>query len=136
MIVREAIVADPRVVDAGASGREVAELLSRPNVRSALVVDDGRFVGCVTTDSVVAAVARGEDVQRLSARELADGETTTIAPDAPLDEALRLMAERGLERLAVTEDDRLLGVLPREPLVRRMMEDDPPPGDEEPLGAL
>jgi CBS domain-containing protein len=124
--VREALVRDPRVVEADAGAREVAELLTRPNVRSALVVDAGRLVGCVTTDSIVAAVARGADVGRLSAGELADGEVTTVTPDTALEEALRLMGERGLDRLAVVEDGRFLGVLPRDPLVRRIAEDEAP----------
>jgi CBS domain-containing protein len=123
VIVREALVSDPRVVAADASAREVAELLTRPNVRSALVVDAGRLVGCVTTDSIVAALARGEDVTALRARDLIEDEVTTIGPDAPLEEALRLMAERDLDRLPVIENGELLGVLPREPVVRRLMED-------------
>jgi hypothetical protein len=41
------------------------------------------------------------------------------------------MAEQGLERIAVTENGRLLGVLPREPLVRRLAEDEPPPEEDE-----
>jgi predicted transcriptional regulator len=73
VIVREAIVADPRVVRAHASAREVAELLARPKVRSALVVDGDRLVGCVTTGSIVAAVARGEDLGARCARDLAEG---------------------------------------------------------------
>ena len=36
------------------------------------------------------------------------------------------MGERDLERLVVVEDGRLLGVLPREPIVRRLAEDEPP----------
>lgn len=124
MIVREALVADPRVVRADASVREVAELLTRPHVRSALVVDGERLVGCVTTETIVAAVARGADIGSLAAGDLADTEVTTIAPDASLDDALHLMAERGLERLPVTEDGRLVGVLPREPVVRRLAEDE------------
>ena len=134
MIVREAIVSDPRVVPASATAQEVAELLTRPNVRSALVVDGDRLVGCVTKDAIVAAVARGADVGTLSADELADREITTIGPDAPLEEALHLMVERDLERLPVTLDGVLLGVLPREPLVRRLAEDEAPPPDDEPLG--
>jgi CBS domain-containing protein len=43
----------------------------------------------------------------------------------PLGDALHLMAEQGLERLPVTEDGRLLGVLPREPIARRLAEDEP-----------
>lgn len=130
MIVREALVSDPRVVTADASVREVAELLTRPNVRSALVVDGERLVGCVTTEAIVAAVARGADVGSLAARDLADTDVTTIRPDAPLDDALHLMAEQGLERLPVTEDGRLVGVLPREPVLRRLVEDEPAQDDE------
>jgi CBS domain-containing protein len=48
----------------------------------------------------------------------------TVGPDLPLGEALHLMAERGLERLPVTENGRLLGVLPREPVARRLAEDE------------
>jgi CBS domain-containing protein len=132
--VRDALVADPRVLAARAPAREVAALLSRPQVDTALVVEGGRLVGCVTRESIVAAVASGEDVRMLTARDLADEDVTTISPDAPLDEALRVMAERGLERLAVTQGGRLLGVVAREPLVRRIMEDEPPPADEEPAG--
>jgi predicted transcriptional regulator len=132
--VREALVRDPRVVPAGAGAREVATLLARPNVRNVLVVDGARLVGCATTDSIVAAVARGADVDGLSAGDLADGEVTTVGPDTALDEALRLMAERGLERLAVVEAGRFLGVVPRDPLVRRIAEDEAPPDGDEPLG--
>lgn len=133
MIVREALVADPKVLLADAPAREVAELLSRPNVRSALVVDGDRLVGCVTTSAIVAAVARGDDLRSLEAQHLADGDVTTIAPDAPLDDALHLMAERELDRVAVVDGGRFLGVLPREPILRRIAEDDAPAPDDESL---
>jgi len=65
---------------------------------------------------------------RLLVTEPLDG-----ALNMALDEALHLMAEEGLERLAVTEGGRLLGVLPREGLVRRLAEDElreePVPGE-------
>ena len=125
MIVREAIVADPRVLAASATAREVAELLTRPHVENVLVVDGERLLGCVGSEAVVRAVARGLDVHALAAADLCGGDVTTIGPDAPLDEALHLMVEHDLERLPVTEDGRLLGILPRELLVRRLAEDEP-----------
>ena len=136
MRVRDALVPDPRVLAADSPAREVAELLSRPHVETALVVDDERLIGCVTREAIVAAVARGEDLAALTARELASGDVVTIDPEAALDDAIRLMGEQGLTRLPVTEDGRLLGVLPREPVVRRIMEDEPPPEDEESPGAI
>jgi predicted transcriptional regulator len=123
--VREALL-HPRVLGEDASAREAAEFLTKPNVESALVVGEGdRLVGCVTKSAIVAAVAAGRDVAALSARELCEPDVMSVGPDVSLDEALRVMGEHGLERLAVTENGRLLGVLPREPLVRRIAEEEP-----------
>ena len=122
MIVRDALVADPRVLDADAPAREAAELLTHPHVRNALVTEDEQLLGCVTLESIVAAVARGVDVLSARVRDVCEQDMVTVPPDLPLDEALHLMAEGGLERLPVTEDGRLLGILPREPVARRLAE--------------
>jgi CBS domain-containing protein len=124
VIVREALVADPRVLRGDATLQEAAELLTHPNVKSVLVTDGERLLGCITTETIVAAVARGADPRSTPARDVAE-EMTTVGPEMPLDEALHLMAEQDLERLAVTDDGRLLGVLPREPTARRLAEDEP-----------
>jgi CBS domain-containing protein len=127
MIVREALVADPRVLQADAPAREVAAVLTKPHVLNVLVAAGERLVGSVGEESIVAAVAEGRDLRELTARDLADPDVSTVSPETPLDEALVLMVESGLERVAVVEDGRLLGILPREPVVRRLAEDEPPP---------
>jgi CBS domain-containing protein len=131
VIVRHALVADPLVLQSGAPAREVAAVLTKPNVVHVLVVDGERLVGSVTEDAVVAAVAEGLDLRELTAGDLADPDVPTVGPDTPLDEAIILMGETNLERVAVVEDGRLLGILPREPVVRRLAEDEPPPEPEE-----
>lgn len=131
MIVREALVADPRVVQADAPAREVAAVLAKPQVVHVLVTEGERLVGVVSPEGIVAAVAEGHDLRSLTASELVDPDLPTVGPETPLDEALVLMAQHGLERVAVVEDGRLLGVLPREPIVRRLAEDDPAPLVEE-----
>ena len=130
MNLREALL-HPRVLEPGVPAREVAALLNKPNVESALVVDGERLLGCVTTVAIVAAVAEGRDLRSLTAGDLCDPNVTTVGPETTLEEALHLMAEQGLERIAVTESGRLLGVLPREPLVRRLAEDEPPEEENE-----
>jgi CBS domain-containing protein len=129
--VRDALVADPRVVASSAPIREAAELLGRPNVESVLVADGDRLVGLVTRQSLVTALARGDDLREATAGEIADGEVETVGPDEPLDEVLVRMGEHDLERVAVVEEGRFLGVLPREPSVRRLAEDEPPPAPED-----
>ena len=124
MIVREALVSDPRVLPGDATPQQVAELLTHPHVESAIVVDGERLVGCITPETLVSAIAAGRDLGSLTAADLADGEVPTIGPDESLEEALRVMAEHDLERLAVVDGGRFLGILPREPLIRRMAEDE------------
>jgi CBS domain-containing protein len=124
MIVREALVSDPRVLPGDATLQQVAELLTHPHVESALVVDGERLVGSITPETLVSAIAEGRDLASLTAADLADGEVPTIGPDESLEEALRVMAEYDLERLAVVDGGRFLGILPREPLIRRMAADE------------
>jgi CBS domain-containing protein len=131
VIVREALVSDPRVLQAGAAAQEAAAVLVKPNVESVFVVDGEALVGLLTTRAIVEAVAAGRDLRALTAGDLADPDVATVDPETPLDEAVLLMAESELERLAVTEKGRLLGILPREPVVRRLAEDEPPPPDAE-----
>ena len=92
-----------------------------------LAADGGYLLGCVTKDAIVAAVADGRDLLSLTAGDLVDPDVPTVGPETALDTALLLMAEQGLERLAVVDDGRLLGILPREPVLRRLAEEEPPP---------
>lgn len=131
MIVREALLPDPRVLQAAAAAREAAELLTHPQVSSVLVTDGDRLLGCIGAEDIVAAVARGLDLRTATAEEVADANIVTISPDLPLDEALHRMAELDVERLPVTDDGRLLGIVAREPIARRLAEDEPPAPLEE-----
>jgi CBS domain-containing protein len=131
VIVREALMPDPLVLQVGASAQEAAELLTHPNVSSVLVADGERLAGCIGADGIVAAVAKGLDLRTATAGEVADVDVVTISPDLPLDKALHRMAELDVERLPVTDDGRLLGIVAREPIARRLAEDEPPAPLEE-----
>jgi len=130
VIVREALMSDPLVLQAGAPAREAAELLTHPHVASVLVADGDLLVGSIGAEDVVAAVARGLDLRSATAGEVASSDVVTISPDTPLEEALYRMAELDIERLPVTDQGRLLGIVAREPIARRLAEDEPPPPEE------
>jgi CBS domain-containing protein len=131
VIVREALMSDPLVLQANAKAREAAELLTHPNVSSVLVADGEKLVGYIGAENIVAAVAKRVDMETATAEEVADGDVVTISPDMPLDQALHRMAELDVERLPVTDEGRLLGVVAREPIARRLAEDEPPAPLEE-----
>jgi CBS domain-containing protein len=129
-LVREAMVPDPRVLAASASVQEAAALLVRPKVRAVLVVDGDALVGLVTVEALVEkVVAAGRDPRTTSVGEVAERVELSVGPDAALDDAYRLMEDEDVERLPVTDDGRLVGVLSRSGLQRRLAEDEPSAAD-------
>jgi CBS domain-containing protein len=129
--VRDAMVVDPPVLEGGATAQEAGEALSRPEVRAVYVCDDGRFVGVITRKTLVGeVVAAGRDPRATHAREIAEPPHHTIPSDMGLEDAFHFLEEHDLERVPVTEDRRLVGVLSRAVLRRRLAEDVPPQPDD------
>jgi CBS domain-containing protein len=124
--VREAMVAEPRTFAASASAREAGEALARPEVRAVLVCGaDGRLVGVVTRKTLVrAVVAAGLDPGSTRLDAIAEEPYLVVDADMPLEDAVRLLEERDLERVPVLEDGRLVGVLSRGVVQRRLAEDE------------
>lgn len=124
--VRDAMVRDPRTVEASASAQEAGRLLERPEVRAVLVCDSDRLVGVVTRKTLVReVVAAGLDPRTTAVGGLAEAPYFVLDADVPLEQAYRMLEERDLERVPVTEDGRLVGVFSRSAVGRRLAEDEP-----------
>ena len=124
--VRDAMITEPRSLDASATAREAGEVLTPPEVRAVYVVGaDGDLVGVVTRKTLVAlVVAAGRDPVTTVLADVVEPPYYTLSPDLPLDEAFRFMEEHDAERVPVVEDGRLIGVVSRAVLQRRLAEDE------------
>ena len=130
ILVREAMVVEPRTLRADATAQEAGELLAKPDVRAIFVCADERLVGVLTRKTLVReVVALGRDPQRTPVGEIAEPPHWVIEAESPADEAFRFMEERDAERVPVVDDGRLVGVLSRSVLQRRLAEDEPPEED-------
>jgi CBS domain-containing protein len=111
--VRDVMTTRPRAVSPQTPLTEVAELMEVDDVGAVPLVDGDRLVGIVTDrDIVVRAIAKGKDPRGMPASEVSSRELVTVAPDDDLSDALKLMAQYQVRRLAVTaEDERLVGVV-------------------------
>ena len=131
--VRDAMIPEPRSLDASAPAQEAGTHLTQPDVRAVYVCDEGRFVGVLTRKTLVQEiVAAGRDAREVRVGEIAEPPNWTIDPDLPLDEAFALLEEWDAERVPVVEGGVLVGVLSRRALQRRLAEDEPP-ADVDPL---
>jgi CBS domain-containing protein len=125
--VRDAMVSDPLALDASASAQEAGTRLSDPGVRAVLVCKDGELIGVVTRKTLVReVVAAGRDPGTTRLGDLAEPPIFTLDADQDLEVAFRELEERDLERVPVTENGRLVGILSRAVVQRRLAEDEPP----------
>lgn len=125
--VRDAMIPEPRSLEASAPAQDAGSHLTQPDVRAVYVSDADRFVGVVTRKTLVQEiVAAGRDPREVRVGEIAEQPNWTIDPDVPLDEAFALLEEWDAERVPVVERGVLVGVLSRSALQRRLAEDEPP----------
>jgi CBS domain-containing protein len=128
--VREAMVPEPRTLEASAPAAEAGQLLARPEVRAVFVSRDGQLAGVLTRKTLVReVVAPGLDPKTTTVGEIAEEPYYTIDSQMDLEEAFHFLEEHDAERVPVVEDGRLVGVLARE-LVQRRLAEDEPEGDD------
>jgi CBS domain-containing protein len=126
------MVPEPRTLRLEDSAQAAGQLLARPEVRAVLVTDDGGALrGVITRKTLVReVVAAGRDPRTTTVAEIAEEPLFTLEADTPLEEAFHVLEERDLERVPVTDNGRLVGVLSRSVVQRRLAEDEPPPDED------
>ncbi|HYX89625.1 MAG TPA: CBS domain-containing protein [Gaiellaceae bacterium] len=132
--VRDGMIPEPQTLDAAATAQEAGQHLVEPEIRAVFVCEAQRLVGVVTRKTLVReVVAAGRDPRETRLGAIAEEPHWTLDSELPLDEAFRRLEEWDAERVPVTEDGRLVGVISRSVLRRRLAEDEPPRDDTEGL---
>ena len=125
--VRDAMVSEPLSLDGSSSAQQAGARLADPGVRAVLVCADGVLLGVVTRKTLVREiVAAGRDPSTTLLSSIAEPPIYTLDADEDLDVAFHELEERDLERVPVTENGRLVGILSRAVVQRRLAEDEPP----------
>jgi CBS domain-containing protein len=111
--VREAMTADPLVVQRWTAAQFAARLMEREDVGSLPVVEEnGNLVGIVTDrDIALRVVAAARDPEKTQVGEILTEHPVVVLPDDPLADALELMASHQVRRLPVVDDKQLVGML-------------------------
>ena len=153
--VRDAMVRPAASIEGTATVREAVERLIGRDFRALPVTDaDGRLIGMVSNDDLVARAGLGARLALLTAMAAADrarildaledrpvsevmtADPTTVRVTDTVAKATHLMAERRIKRIPVVDDGgRLVGIIARSDVLRAVGETfprDPAVGDEHP----
>lgn len=110
--IREVMTENPKSVDASATVKDAAEIMASEDIGNVLVVENDEVQGIVTDrDIVVRSVAKGENPEDASVREVATTDVQTLSPDDSIDDAIKKMEEGDVRRLPVVEDGKPVGIV-------------------------
>src|SRR3954453_6998322 len=146
--VREYMDDDPATVRPDTKAEDVARLLGESELHGVPVVNEaGRCVGIITENDLVLADEEGDlhiphyielfgglvflepgrgfekrlrKAMATTAKDLMTEDPTTVAPDADVHEAGRVISSSGHNRLPVVEHGRLVGVITRADVLRAL----------------
>jgi len=103
---------DPVMLKPGDTVLDAARIMRDHDIGTVLVSDKNQLVGMLTDrDIVVRAVADKADVSAMKVDQIASKEITALAPEDPIDKAVKLMRSRAIRRFPVVKAGKPVGVL-------------------------
>ena len=96
--------------------------MSESKVSCVIVVDSDTVVGILTERDVLRGVAAGgRDPTKSKVAERMSRPVVSITPDSPLLEASAIMGSKGIKRLAVIDEEQLLGLVTQTDITRGLV---------------
>ncbi|MEM3640836.1 MAG: CBS domain-containing protein [Candidatus Bathyarchaeia archaeon] len=112
VLVRDAMSKDVKVVRPDSSVREVVATMNKFDIGSIVVVQGDRPVGIITERDILRRIVEPcLAPETLTARQVMTSPAVTINENTSIDEAAKLMAKKGVKRLLVTDNEKLVGIL-------------------------
>lgn len=120
MFVRDCMTANPRTIEPGTTLEEAFGLMRALKIRHLPVVDGPRLIGIITWTDLMGVFPSSWTVLRPRASAAVRNarvagvmtrDPFTIAPDAPVEVAARLLRERKIGSLPVVDRQKLVGIV-------------------------
>jgi signal-transduction protein with cAMP-binding, CBS, and nucleotidyltransferase domain len=119
ILVEEVMSRNPRSASSNITAQAAAKLMKQEDVGSLIIIEDDAAVGMVTEkDLVQKVVAEGRSPSKVRVADIMSSPLVTVGPTESVSDAAKMMANMKLRRLPVIKDQRLVGVLTENDLLR------------------
>jgi CBS domain-containing protein len=110
--VEDVMTMDVITIDENASVKEAAETMSQNEISCVIAARKGKAIGIITeTDLLKRVIVEGKNAKKTKIGEIMSSPLEVVAPDTSLEDALQLMLEKKIKKLAVVEKKHLLGLV-------------------------
>lgn len=109
--IQELMTTDCAVVSSQDTIQQAAQLMKKWDTGFIPVIDNGKVTGVITDRDLAIRGYAENAVSTTAVNELMTSEVISINPQAPAEEAARLMASHQIRRLPVVEQETLMGIV-------------------------
>ena len=111
--ISEVMSSDPISIPLNESVREAARVMRDADIGDVIVLDESQKVCGIVTDRdiTIRLVADGWDPIETRLGEIVTRDVVTLSPDDSVDDAVRLMSEKAIRRLPITQDGKPVGIV-------------------------
>lgn len=121
VLVRELMTREVKTVGPNANIRRVVATMNRFGIGSVVVVQGDRPVGIITERDILSRVVETcipPETRR--AGEIMTSPVITINANASVQEAIRIMTGRGIKKLVVVDQGKLVGIITHTDIISKM----------------
>jgi CBS domain-containing protein len=111
-VVRDIMTKEIVTIDEGETALEAATIMSQRGISSLIVVKDGAPIGIITErDFVKKVCAKQLEASAIKIGTLMSRIRTVADPDTPIQVAVQRMANRGIRRLPIIQEGKVVGIV-------------------------
>ncbi len=102
----------------------VRNLMLKHGISRTLILEGEKLAGIVTKKDIARALAsqaspwRRRPIDQISVKRVMSGKLVTIAPDAAIESAAKLMYEKGISSLPVVQKEKVVGIITKTDITR------------------
>lgn len=119
ILVRDIMAKNIKTVRTDDSVHDAVVKMNKFDVGSVIVMNNNRPVGIITSKNILTRVVEPRlDAGIVHAKDIMSSPLITIEPDAAVEDAAKIMAQKRIKKLAVMDKDKILGILSTSDIVR------------------
>ncbi len=112
ILVRDIMKRNVKTVRTDDTALDAVRKMNKFYITSVVVTNGGRPVGIITSKNILQLVVEPRlDPYTMSAKEIMSRPLISVDPYTAVDEAAKIMADKGIKKLTVIEDGRVVGII-------------------------